>query len=190
MVRRNVARIEKKAEQEGRIILFADEAGFYLLPFVAKTYAPKGKTPLLRHKLSREHLSVMSAISENCRIYVQIQKESFKGTNVVEFLRHLSRHIKDAIMLIWDGSSIHKSKEVKKFLAEENNGKIHLETLPKYSPDLNPDESIWHYLKCVALKNVCCPNLKILEKLLRQAIRKLRTKKDVLSGCFRRVFGV
>ena len=116
---------------------------------MAKTYAPKGKTPLLRHKLSREHLSVMSVISENCRIYVQIQKESFKGNNVVEFLRHLSRHIKDAIMLIWDGCSIHKSKDVKKFLAEENNGKIHLETLPKYSPELNPDESIWHYLKCV-----------------------------------------
>ena len=116
---------------------------------MAKTYAPKGKTPLLRHKLSREHLSVMSAISENCRIYVQIQKESFKGNNVVEFLRHLSRHIKDATMLIWDGCSIHKSKDVKKFLAEENNGKIHLETLPKYSPELNPDESIWHYLKCV-----------------------------------------
>ena len=116
---------------------------------MAKTYAPKGKTPLLRHKLSREHLSVMSAIPENCRIYVQIQKESFKGNNVVEFLRHLSRHIKDAIMLIWDGCSIHKSKDVKKFLAEENNGKNHLETLPKYSPELNPDESIWHYLKCV-----------------------------------------
>ena len=42
---------KKKADDEGRTIIFADESGFYLLPFVCRTYAPKGETPLLRSKL-------------------------------------------------------------------------------------------------------------------------------------------
>lgn len=128
----------------------------------------------------------MSGISEDGRLYVQIQEKSFKGTDVVEFLRHLLAHVKEKIILIWDGCPIHKSKEVKQFLAEENGGKIHIEALPPYSPDLNPDEGVWQYLKCVLLKNNSFKNLKVLGQNLRKAIRTLRTRTYALKACFTR----
>jgi hypothetical protein len=59
-----VAFSEKRAlMKEGRTIVFADQSGFYLLPMVVGTYAPVGKTPILKENLTRDHLSAMSAIT-------------------------------------------------------------------------------------------------------------------------------
>ncbi len=157
------------------------------MPFVGKTYTPKSMTPILRNPLSRANLYVMSAITCDGRLYIQIQDKSFNGVNVVDFLRHLLCHVKNKILVVWDGCSIHKSKEVKKFLSEENEGRIQVEALPAYSPELNPDEGVWQYLKCVLLKNVCCSDLKSLGKKLRKAISFLRRRKQVIKSSFDRV---
>ena len=47
---------QKGALKEGRTIVFADQSGFYLLAAVVRTYAPVGKTPILKENLSRDHL--------------------------------------------------------------------------------------------------------------------------------------
>ena len=151
---------------------------------MCRTYAPRGKTPILRSKLSREHLSVASGISSAGRCYVQIQCKSFKGADIVTFLRHLLVHIAGKILVIWDGCPIHRSKEVKKFLHEEANGRVWLERLPPYCPDLNPDEGVWNYLKRVLLKNQIFLNLKDLGKGLRKAIRTFRSRPHLIQACF------
>jgi hypothetical protein len=54
-----------------------------------------------------------------------------------------------------------------------------------YAPDLNPDEGVWRYLKCVELKNLCCQSLKELKVELGKAKERLRHKRDVILGCVR-----
>ena len=49
--------------------------------------------------------------------------------------------------------------------------------------DLNPDESIWNYLKRVELGNLCCPNLEHLQQELIRARERLRHKKEVIRSC-------
>lgn len=180
-----LARAEKGAMKEGRTILFADQSGFYLLPMVARTYAPIGETPVLHEQLSRDHLSAMSAISMEGKLLMVEQERSFKGEDVVRFLKHVLREIPGKLLIIWDGSQIHRSKAVKKFLADGGASRIRLEQLPGYAPDLNPDEGIWSHLKCVELKNVCCQNLQGLKVELRKAKERLRHKKNVILGCIR-----
>ena len=158
-----------------------------MLRFTSRTYAPKKETPVLRHKLSHEHLSVISGITEQGRLYIQVREKSFNGPDVVEFLQHLLRHVSGKLLVIWDGSPIHRGKDVKNFLLEEANGRVQLERLPPYSPDLNPDEGIWQYLKCVCLKNICCKDLTHLKRELKRAIRTLRSRKQVIFGCFKRM---
>jgi CRISPR/Cas system-associated endonuclease Cas1 len=51
-----VAFSEKGALKEGTPIVFCDQSGFYLLPMVVRTYAPVGKTPILKENLTRDHL--------------------------------------------------------------------------------------------------------------------------------------
>jgi transposase len=87
--------------------------------------------------------------------------------------------------VIWDGSPIHRGGAVKDFLSSGASGRLRLEQLPGYAPDLNPDEGIWKHLKCVEIKNLCCENLAQLKTELRKAKERLRHKRDVILGCIR-----
>jgi transposase len=180
-----VAFPQKGALKEGRTIVFADQSGFYLLAAVVRTYAPVGKTPILKEHLSRDHLSVMSAITLDGKLYMTEQERAFKGEDVVRFLKHLLRQIPGKLLLIWDDSPIHRGRAVKDFLASGASRRLKLEQLPGYAPDLNPDEGIWKHLKCVELKNLCCESLAQLKVELRKAKERLRHKRDVLLGCIK-----
>jgi transposase len=171
--------------KEGRTILFVDQSGFYLLPCVVRTYAPVGQTPIVHEHLSRDHLSVISAITLEGKLLMMEQERSFKSQDVVRFLRHLLGQIPGKLLLIWDGSPIHRGGAVKDFLSSGASRRLKLEQLPGYAPDLNPDEGIWKHLKYVELKNVCCQNLSELKVELRKAKERLRHKRDVILGCIR-----
>jgi transposase len=95
------------------------------------------------------------------------------------------RHIPGKLLVIWDGSPIHRAGAVKDFLAGGAAARVQLERLPGYAPDLNPDEGIWKHLKCVELKNLCCQSLAELKVELRKAKERLRHKRDVILGCIR-----
>ena len=88
---RNLARPFRKAQAEDRTILFVDEAGFYLLPFVARTYAPIGQTPILRAPLTYDHLSVISAVTPDGRLFTHMQKEAFRFHSTTDRLRRHGR---------------------------------------------------------------------------------------------------
>ena len=162
-----------------------DQSGFYLLPTVVRTYAPVGQTPILHEHLSRDHLSVISAITMEGKLLMMEQERSFKSQDVVRFLRHLLGEIPGKLLVIWDGSPIHRGRAVKNFLASGASSRLKLEQLPGYAPDLNPDEGIWKHLKYVELKNVCCQNLAELKVELRKAKERLRHKRDIILGCIR-----
>ena len=165
--------------------MFIDEAGFYLLPAAVRTYAPRGQTPILRVPLTWDHLSVISAITPDGRLFMMIQEVAFNGATIVRFLKHLLRHIHGKLLIIWDGLPAHRGQAVKDFLRQGATRRIQLERLPGYAPDLNPDEGIWHYLKQVEMKNLCCHNLDELHHELRKATARLRHKTDVILACFK-----
>jgi transposase len=183
--RREVAFPEKKALRESRTIVFCDQSGFYLLPAVVRTYAAVGKRPVLKENLTRDHLSAMSGITLEGKLYMIEQERAFKGEDAVRFLKHLMRQIEGKLLVIWDGSPIHRSRSVKDFLASGAARRLQLEQLPGYAPDLNPDEGIWKHLKCVELKNLCCQSLSELRVELRKAKERLRHKREVILGCIR-----
>ena len=137
-----MAAAEKGAVEEGRTILFVEQSGFYLLPCVVRTYAPVGRTPVLRERLSRDHLSVIGGISLEGKLYMMEQQRAFKGEDVVRFLKHLMRQIPGKLLVIWDGSPIHRGGAVKDFLASGASKRLKLEQLPGYAPDLNPEEGV------------------------------------------------
>jgi hypothetical protein len=90
-----------------------DQSGFYLLPAVVRTYAPIGQTPILHEQLSRDHLSAMSGITLEGKLLMLEQDWAFKGPDVVRFLKHALRQIEGKLLIIWDGSPIHRAKVVK-----------------------------------------------------------------------------
>jgi transposase len=180
-----VARAPKKARDEGATIVWVDESGFYLLPLAVRTWAPCGQTPVLRVKLTHDHLAAISGITLDGRLFLQVRDDSYDGAAVVGFLRVLLRKIPGKVVVIWDGAPIHHGQAVKDFLKRGAAKRLHLERLPGYAPEVNPDEGIWNYLKRVELANTCCHDLSELHTALIRARERLRHKREVICACSR-----
>ena len=168
-------------------MVFVDEAGFYLLPAAVRTYAPRGQTPVLKYPFW-QHLSMISAITPQGKLYTQTRAESFDGEAIVRFLKHLLQHIPGKLLVIWDGLPAHRSKAVKTFLRQGATKRLYLAQLPSYAPELNPDEGVWNYLKRVELKNLCCHDLLELRTELHKAVARLRHNTNVIQGFIRQVY--
>lgn len=173
-----------QARKERRVLVFVDESGFYLLPGVVKTYAPEGQTPVLREKLTRDHLSVMGGMTPEGKLYTLVRQESLSGWHSIEFLVHLGRVAGRRLLVIWDGSPIHRRSEVAQFVADAR-GAVQLEALPGYAPDLNPwDEGGWNHLKHVEMKNLVCRDLEELHEQFHLAIGRIRHKPHLIRSFF------
>lgn len=175
----------KKAKAEGRVIVYVDESACYLLPLLAHTWAPCGQTPVLVEQAGRAHLSLVAAIAPNGRIYVAGQDRAFTGEDIVWFLGKLcSRYRKRDLLVVWDGAAIHRSQAVKGFL-KERPGRVHLERLPAYSPQLNPVELVWSYLKG-RMKNKAFRNLEELTAALLAEVKQLEADPELVQAFFRK----
>jgi len=121
-----------------------------LLPTVRRTWAPRGETPLLRHRYRRDKVSAISALTVSPRrhrygLYAHFHCDNISQVEVALFLRLLLRHLAGPIIVLWDGGAIHGGPEVEQVLARHP--RLHVERFPAYAPELNPDELVWNYLK-------------------------------------------
>ncbi len=87
-------------------------------------------------------------------------------------------------LVIWDGSPIHRGQEVKASLADGAAKHIHLERLPAYAPDLNPDGGVWSPLKTAELRHFCCLALAHLRHGFDRAVLRLRRKPHLIRSFF------
>jgi transposase len=175
--------LKAQARREHRELVFVDESGFYLLPGAVKTYAPRARTPVLDEWQTRDHLSVMCGLTPRGKVYTLVRPRSLTGLHTIEFLLHLGRLAGDRLLVIWDGSPIHRRAEVTEFVAEAR-GAIRVERLPSYAPDLNPVEWMWRHLKEVELRNLSCLDLEQLHLEFHLALGRLRQKPRLVSSFF------
>jgi transposase len=94
----------------------------------------------------------------------------------VEFLKALRAQLKRKLLIVWDGAAQHKSRVVREFL-DATRGTIQMALLPGYSPDLNPVEYLWAWLKRHALANFC-PNSLAELKTTARSRRQSRFKRE------------
>ena len=139
---------------------------------------------MIRHKQTRDHLSVMGGMTPAGKIYTFVRHKSLNGLHSIEFLTHLLRVAGERLLVIWDGSPIHRRMEVKQFIASTH-GRIWVEALPYYAPDLNPwDEGGWYHLKDVEMANLVCRDLEELHEEFHLAVARLRQKPHLIRSCF------
>ncbi len=176
--------LQRRARRERRVLVFEDESGFYLLPGLVRTYAPEAQTPVIREKQTRDHLSVMGGMTLAGKVYTLVRQKPLNGSHSVEFLLHLQRVARPRLLVIWDGSPIHRRAMVQEFVAGTR-GEVWLEALPGYAPDLNPwDEGGWHHLKHVEMRNLVCLDLEQLHEQFHLALGRLRQKPHLMQSFF------
>lgn len=134
--------------------------------------------------LTREHYSAISAVSPEGELYLSLQEQAFDSEAVIRFLKELLEQISGKLLIIWDGATIHRSKLLREFLSNGGAQRIHLERLPGYAPELNPDEGVWHYLKHVEMGNLCARDMNELKDNLTRAQQRLAAKPEVIQAFF------
>lgn len=178
----DVARVKKKAQRQGRLIVFVDESGLSTRPTRVRTWAPRGQTPLLQETFNWKSLSIIGGLVL-LRFFFQIHAGSIKGPQVVEFLKHLQRHVPGKLLILWDGASIHRSKLVGDYIASTG-GHIEVERLPAYAPELNPVEYMWAQLKTHEIANLVATKAWELSFEATAALRRLRRRPTIITACY------
>ena len=180
-----VARTKKIAARQGRIIVFIDESGLSERPCRARTWAPKGETPVLQYSFSWKQLSVIAGLSY-WRFYFRLFNGSIKSPQIVEFLKALQATIGKKLLIIWDRLQAHRSKLVKAHV-EAQHGQIMIDYLPAYAPDMNPVECIWGYLKHHAMPNYCARDLGDVAHRARSNLRSMQRRPTLVTAFWKQV---
>lgn len=151
-------------------------------PTRARTWAPRGQTPVLQETFNWKSLSIIGALAL-WRFYFQIHPGSIKSLQVIEFLRHLQRHLPGKILIIWDGAPIHRSVLVRDYI-QATKGRIQVERLPAYAPELNPVEYMWGHLKSHEIANLIATQAWELGLEATAALRRMRRRKRIIAACY------
>jgi transposase len=177
-----VAGSKKKAQQQRRIIVFIDESGLSTRPTRVRTWAPRGQTPVLQETFNWKSLSLIGGLAL-WRFYFQIHAGSIKSPQVIEFLEHLQRHVPGKLLIIWDGAPIHRSCLVKDYVASTR-GRVIIERLPAYAPELNPVEYMWGHLKNHEIANLVANKAWELSLEATAALRRMRRRTTIVAACY------
>ena len=165
----------KKKVEAGETIVWADEVGFSMKPVLGSTWARTGQTPVIFAKTEWKKLSTIGGITSIGRFLQQTHEGSIKADDVVADLAHLLRHIDGSVTVVFDNARIHRAKVVQAFL--KANPRLSIVYLPPYTPEFNPVEQVWAYVKRHLLANCCPTTVQELKALLRSAWQNVRYRR-------------
>jgi transposase len=138
--------IRAQARREGARIWFADEASVRTDSHAGTTWAPVGRTPVVRTTGSKASVGMISAVNARGELKFQILDTRLNADTFIGFLELLLAEVDRPIFLVLDNYSVHRSHKVRDFAAAKPE-RLRLFFLPAYSPELNPDEWVWKNVK-------------------------------------------
>lgn len=153
-------------------------------PVVRRTWAPRGQTPILVENRNWDKLSVIVALTTKPKLFFEIVEGTFDGPRVLCFLVDILKATAgDNLLLVWDNCSIHRTVEIKNFLARPEVAKrIEVMPLPPYAPELNPEELINANLKAQRLANYAPETtVELRETARKELTRCRRNRKQLLN---------
>lgn len=171
--------------------MFLDESGFQMTPVVRRTYAPRGRTPIVEAFYRKGKVSVISAVTfspvrKRCNLSFRLLPDNTNahGGDTVSFLAVLRRRLQGPMTILWDRSNIHqRSGAVKKYLAKHT--EIVTEEFPGYAPDANPDEGVWGWAKYHKMPNFAPKDLNELRSRIETELSSLSKRGDLLASFIR-----
>lgn len=164
--------IASKAKKDDAVILWGDETCIKNHDQIGRSYAPKGKTPVIQQDANKFKTNMISALSNRGDAHFMLYDDNLNARIFMLFIKQLIRQFQGKkIVLIVDNLRVHHAKLVKKFVSREGIKKyITIEYLPAYAPEHNPDEYLNNDLK-QKLRQEAAPKTK--EKLKENTKKKL-----------------
>lgn len=158
-----------------------------LQPVVRRTWAPRGRTPVLASWDRRERLSTISALTLAPRrrrlgLHFDIQSENVRWRDVYRFVRSVMVRVRRPVTLVLDRLNAHRSAARR--LQARFGDRIRVEWLPAYAPELNPVEHVWGHTKHSDLANYIPGNTGALAAAVDRSLSKKSREPDLLRSFF------
>ncbi len=187
---------KKLAVERGAWLCFEDEAGHTLRPPKARTWAPRGQTPVIpvsgkgSGRISIAGLFCVhpdSNSAERIHLLYRIkihrkrkgERNSFAETDYAALLDAAHQYLKAPLVVIWDNLNTHISTAMRKLIAARD--WLHVIQLPAYAPDLNPTESVWSHVKH-SLGNLAVTGIDHLAAIVRNRLKRIQYRPDLLTS--------
>jgi transposase len=180
---------EKSVADDG-VVLMADEVGFMMNPSVKKTWAKKGRTPVVPYRdRRRKKVSVIGAValrpaSGRIESLCDFHPDNYvRGEQAAAFLRRvLAEHPGVPVDLAWDNLAAHKSPIVKEVVAAHPRLTLHYP--PPYAPDLNAQEGVWCLTKHHRMANHAIDDVGELHREAERHLSEVGKDQALLRSCF------
>lgn len=124
-------------------VFFQDEARFGQQGSITRVWAPTGSRPRAVRQTEYDYLWVIGAVCPETGQAEGLLSPQLNTGVINIFLEQFSQSLAEGehAVMVWDGAGFHRSQHLK---VPAN---VTLVTLPPYSPELNPIENLWHFLK-------------------------------------------
>ena len=134
------------AKRRGAEIYSWDESGFRANAVHGRTWAIKGRTPVIAVPGTRQSVSAASAVNAKGAFWFATYKGGLNADLFVAMLKLLMRRRRTPLFPVLDSLPAHKAKAVRDYVGSTE-GKLEFHFLPGHAPDVNPDELAWNYMK-------------------------------------------
>ena len=180
------------AAATGAWICFEDEAGQALKPVKARTWAPRGHTPVIRVSGNSGRLSVagMACLKagEPGRFFYRLhvhrrrkgERPSLGEADYAALIAAAHRTLGAPLIVVWDNLNTHRSRRMRTFTGAHPDW-LTVVHLPGYAPDLNAVEGAWASMKS-GLGNHAATTLDDLEAIVRSRLRAIQRRPGLVNA--------
>jgi transposase len=158
-------------------VYFQDESRFGQQGTTTNVWARRGSRPTAVRQTEYQYLWVLGAVCAETGHAEGLLSPRLNTQVVNLFLKQFSQTLgpDEHAAMIWDGAGFHVSGKL------QVPANVTLIQLPPYSPELNPIENLWHYLKSHFWSNRAYADYEALEQAAVQAWRQAVLDADLMK---------
>ena len=176
--------LRRRAKRRGADIFFLDEAGIRSDAPPGRTWAPRGKTPVVATSGQRQSVNAISAVTSLGAFWYETYTGRLNAGRFVTFLKAFLRYRRRPVFLVVDGHPAHRARLVADYV-QKVRGRLEIHFLPGYAPDLNPDEFVWNHVKTHGLSKKPLRRGESLHERIESDLAAIQADPNLVRSFFR-----
>jgi transposase len=179
--------IYRKKIEAGWRIFYQDEVGFQTEGTLAYTWGVRGPSTTITNYGRHGRINLIGALELGTGLFYGVQTTfNVNAMRFRRFIGHLKRELRtDKILLICDNARFHQAKWLTAW-TETQKEWLQLAFLPAYSPDFNPIERLWRWMKTEYTQNRCWTSKMQLKTHLQDVLQKIPAPADSITSVLKK----